>query len=598
MQSEPPSFWIRVFDLLSSLKLAVVILLTLGGVLAAGTIVESLHDTDTARYYVYGTWWFCALLGMLGLNVFVSALSRWPWKRHHIGFLVTHLGILTILAGSLVTLLKGFEGQVILAEGESTTRMSLTEERIFLLSAQDSKLEEIPVQFRFQPPSAGEPFHAKAFKDLRISVSEFLPHAQAQVDVREGDGLINPALAVKLSGSRATVEEWAFSREPDRQRINLGPASVTYLELPDAKSFSQILKNPKARGPILWLDGQLIPVNPQLPQSFSLKDGRIASIRDYYPQAGVTPEGVVNISKNPINPALRIQIPGKIEPETHLLFSRFPELGSGEKDSAGPGAPWRLLYIPPELGQGKNEMALARLADGKIQYALGSGSEWRQADYRSGETLPTGWMDFQFQITQNLEKADIEKKFRRVSTPPGKEGPPPAIRLSVSDGKSSQELWLGRGDEQALLLGSRRFKIAYGLKSYPLGFEVKLNDFQMGVNEGTTDPASYESHVTVLDPDRLEKQDHRIYMNNPLKYGPFKLFQASYQMNPDGSAYSVLAAGYDPGVPLKYAGALVMISGIILMFFFRPVYSRKKRTVAATADLKETKLVATRLKVD
>ena len=68
----------------------------------AGTIWESTFDAKVARAYVYEAWWFNFWLLFLGLNLFCAALSRWPWKRHHAGFLITHLGIITLLIGSYV----------------------------------------------------------------------------------------------------------------------------------------------------------------------------------------------------------------------------------------------------------------------------------------------------------------------------------------------------------------------------------------------------------------------------------------------------------------------------------------------------------------
>jgi hypothetical protein len=60
-----------------------------------------------------------------------------------------------------------------------------------------------------------------------------------------------------------------------------------------------------------------------------------------------------------------------------------------------------------------------------------------------------------------------------------------------------------------------------------------------------------------------------------MKYDRYKLFQASYQLNPGGPSWSVLAVAYDPGVLVKYIGALVMVSGIITMFFLKPLFIQK-----------------------
>src|SRR5207248_5372265 len=83
-----------VFECFASLKLAVVLLAVLIIAAIAGTIYESSLDAKVARAYVYGAPWFNLWLVLLGANLTISALSRWPWRKHHLAFLITHLGII------------------------------------------------------------------------------------------------------------------------------------------------------------------------------------------------------------------------------------------------------------------------------------------------------------------------------------------------------------------------------------------------------------------------------------------------------------------------------------------------------------------------
>src|SRR5438045_3935351 len=77
----------RVFKFFASLKLAVVLLAVLIVAAIAGTIWESSFDAKVARAYVYRAPWFNLWLILLGANLIVSALSRWPWRKHHVAFL-------------------------------------------------------------------------------------------------------------------------------------------------------------------------------------------------------------------------------------------------------------------------------------------------------------------------------------------------------------------------------------------------------------------------------------------------------------------------------------------------------------------------------
>jgi len=107
-----------VFQFFASLKLAVILLAVLIVGAIAGTLYESSFDAKVARAYVYGAPWFNAWLIFLAANLTVSALSRWPWKKHHVAFLVTHLGIITLLTGSLIGRIWGVEGTITLFKGE------------------------------------------------------------------------------------------------------------------------------------------------------------------------------------------------------------------------------------------------------------------------------------------------------------------------------------------------------------------------------------------------------------------------------------------------------------------------------------------------
>src|SRR5437879_13411847 len=110
-----------IFEFFASLKLAVVLLAVLIVGAIVGTLYESSFDAKVARTYVYGAPWFNAWLLLLGANLTVSALSRWPWKKYHTAFLITHLGIITLLIGSLIGRIFYVEGTLTLFQVQGST---------------------------------------------------------------------------------------------------------------------------------------------------------------------------------------------------------------------------------------------------------------------------------------------------------------------------------------------------------------------------------------------------------------------------------------------------------------------------------------------
>ena len=114
-----------IFDTLASVELAVFVILAIAAVSAVGTVVESKHGAAVASLLVYRSPIFTAILVLFLLNLAFAAFSRLPWKRHHIGFLVTHLGLITVIVGSVATRYWGVDGNIAFGPGEAARSVRL-----------------------------------------------------------------------------------------------------------------------------------------------------------------------------------------------------------------------------------------------------------------------------------------------------------------------------------------------------------------------------------------------------------------------------------------------------------------------------------------
>jgi hypothetical protein len=108
-----------------SLHLAVVLIAVYAAVLAWATLVErSYHDHGgaAAHFGIYDAGWFTGINVLLAVNVLCAMLIRLPWKRQQTGFVMTHAGILVLLAGCLLTQQFGIEAQLPIFEGHTAHR--------------------------------------------------------------------------------------------------------------------------------------------------------------------------------------------------------------------------------------------------------------------------------------------------------------------------------------------------------------------------------------------------------------------------------------------------------------------------------------------
>src|SRR3982750_1187347 len=178
----------RVFKFFASLQLAVVLLAVLIVAAIAGTLYESSFDAKVARAYVYGAPWFNIWLLLLVANLAVSALSRWPWKKHHVAFLVTHLGIITLLFGSLVGRIWGIEGTMTLFKGDPPSNRLLIDQHQLRVHDSDGVLKGYRAEFLHRPPTPKYPRDlGKLASGARLSVIDYAEAIDAKLNPRPLD---------------------------------------------------------------------------------------------------------------------------------------------------------------------------------------------------------------------------------------------------------------------------------------------------------------------------------------------------------------------------------------------------------------------------
>src|ERR1700677_3023311 len=153
---ETSTFWMAV-HLLGSLNLAVILLITIAGAIAFATVMESKFDSAVARYYIYDAAWFNVWLLALALNLLCAAFTRWPWQRKHLGFVVTHAGIILMLIGAIVAHTIGFEAFVSLDKTKPPEDRLFTKDNILLVGTSDGARGQMPFDTEMRPPTEQRP---------------------------------------------------------------------------------------------------------------------------------------------------------------------------------------------------------------------------------------------------------------------------------------------------------------------------------------------------------------------------------------------------------------------------------------------------------
>lgn len=164
---------LQVYEFLASLKLAVVLIASLAVVLAFATVVESVVGTSGVQYAIYHTRAFAALLALLAINIFCAASVRFPWKRHQTGFVITHIGLLTLLAGSAYSFRTSLNSQMIVFLNGSSQTAFDQDYGYIVLENLPNRDEALTINFRPGPFHWNEPEYSRRLQQIKLFIRAF-----------------------------------------------------------------------------------------------------------------------------------------------------------------------------------------------------------------------------------------------------------------------------------------------------------------------------------------------------------------------------------------------------------------------------------------
>ena len=116
---------------------------------------------------------------------------------------------------------------------------------------------------------------------------------------------------------------------------------------------------------------------------------------------------------------------------------------------------------------------------------------------------------------------------------------------------------------QPVSVEGRSYLVDLRLKRTYKPYTLHLIDFKHEKYIGTETPKNFESVVRLVDPERNEDREVRIYMNHPLQHAGETFYQSSFLV---GDAGTVLQVVRNPGWIMPYLSC-AMVSGGMLMHF-------------------------------
>jgi hypothetical protein len=652
----------RVYHFLASLKLAVISLGTLAATLAYATFLNSWYGTAAAQQYVYRSPAFAILLAFLGINILCAALIRFPWKRRQTGFVVTHAGLLILLAGSYFSFRTADEGQVGMVEGDVKSDLVRVDYPVIRIWEVDPHTRERMREFDlpFHPgPFAWGPDAARGAGSLgralslvtaglvganrsqgellsqrrdpfQFVVKEHFPAAvPALAHVSDPDGAPMVRMTLRFKPPGAPQARDAFEAEEDH-----------WFATDRTRKFNRVVRNqPPAQIVFAFVDRPELVEDFQKPATgvgnggvarFRYKDrsgqGRIFdwALEGQHGKSVLLPESDLSVTlaettefppqKAGLNQLLgedsipiavfKIQA-GQNEPVTHMALANLPMVpnvippADHPEKAQPPLAAIHYMVTPivdPKINGRFGQIEVLAGPDGSLYYRVYGRGNQSIAELRASgrlskhkpvvafggsDNMP---MTITFQIDEYLPAAIEKRIYQPVVLPKDKmDSGIAACRAEMTVDGQTQEVWLSRSESldppspRFVSFPGALYEAMYDVDRKPLGFDLKLDDFDMGFEPGTEHPTHYVSKVRLTDRSLgISDMPHTISMNHPLDHGGYTFYQSSYIRVRDphtnqftGQFQSVLQVATNPGRPIIYLGCVLVVLGAFLQFYMR-----------------------------
>lgn len=170
----------RVVRWLGSVNFAIMLIaLAILAVILGTTIEAQTGSHKTASRLIYTHPLFLLVLWGFFLNILCATLKRAPFSKHHIPFIITHIGLLMVISGSLLKYSFGLQGTITLKEGMRTEWVVLDDTwAISLLPKNSTTWHQIPLERdRF-----GRLKMHYAWNDLAVDIRGLAPHGEEKIE--------------------------------------------------------------------------------------------------------------------------------------------------------------------------------------------------------------------------------------------------------------------------------------------------------------------------------------------------------------------------------------------------------------------------------
>ncbi len=562
-----------VVAFLSSLKLSAVVMTVFAVAIGYATFFESAWGRDGAYAAIYGARWFEVLLALLTINMTLLFFKRWPYEVRQTGFVLVHISIVVILVSAGITRYFGYEGIMPIREGESTDY--LYSDKSHVQATIGGELASFPVRpYRMGMRPIWKQVTLEG-RQYELGITEYWPFFEERLQAGPGGPA---AFTYSVRNMNGMVQRTMMQGDA----TTLGGVDARFLD----GEFAGEMTSSRLGEVRVHFDGHHCEFPVTWPSDGAHEcGGWTFTVTEFQTDFKV---GAPSSAEGPLrNPMIRVAIRTADGREGEkVLFAHHPDFSMGHSGGEEDFAELDVLY---------------QVASG-VEFAPGGATGVRMRasfdldvmDMNGGDTatIAAGQV---FELQGNLLYRNEAENFSLVPmdvwasvvSAPGLSqdtNAPAAGRIVIRDdqGNEAAAVCLKNRNPESVMLGGQRVKLEFGAVRIPLPYRLHLDDFVLQTYPGSDNPATYESYVSLYDPELgIEGRKVHIYMNHPLDHRGSRHFQSSYDPDRKGT---VLSVNHDPGKYPTYFGYFLISLGFILILAKDLIWPRKKRASQDEAE--------------
>ncbi|WP_299275349.1 cytochrome c biogenesis protein CcsA [uncultured Psychroserpens sp.] len=197
----------KLFRLLASPILAIVLLFTFAIAMAVATFVENDFGTATAWKLIYDAWWFEFVMAGLGVCFIINIYKYKLWRLEKWPLLTFHLAFVIILIGASITRYNSYGGIMRIREGASSNVIISDANFLHVHLTDGNTTKSVKKQLSFSTLSDNDFSIQTEFnnKSVAVSYKDFIADAIPQIKEDQPNGKPMLQMVVSAGNGRETV---------------------------------------------------------------------------------------------------------------------------------------------------------------------------------------------------------------------------------------------------------------------------------------------------------------------------------------------------------------------------------------------------------